>query len=43
MIYHGNDFKISEDIHLVENEEGTVIVAGSTTKEKDSLGDIPII
>lgn len=41
--YHGNDFKISDDIQLIENDAGSKIIAGDISKNHDSLGNIPII
>ena len=43
MIYQGNDFKIDEDIRLIENDSDCVIVAGSGSPNQDSLGNLPII
>ena len=43
VIYLGNDFKINEDIRLIENEGGSVVVAGTDSSSHDSLGNIPVI
>ncbi|MFC1996906.1 hypothetical protein ACFLXI_04780 [Chloroflexota bacterium] len=43
MIYHGNDFKIIEDIHLIESDSGNLIIAGTGSSNQDSLGNIPIL
>ena len=41
--YQGNDFNIGEDIRLIENDGGSVIVAGKASSGQDSLGNLPII
>lgn len=41
--YQGNDFKISDDIQLIESDSGSKIIAGEVSKNRDSLGNIPII
>ncbi len=43
IIYQGNDFKVNEDIQLIESGDGNVIVAGKTSSNQDLLGDLPII
>jgi len=43
IIYQGNDFKINEDIHLIENDDSNVIIVGETSSNQDSLGYIPVI
>jgi hypothetical protein len=42
LIYQGNDFKVDEDIRLIENDSGSVIVAGADSPNQDSLGRVPI-
>ena len=42
LIYQGNDFKISDDIRLIENDSGGIIIAGEASANQDSLGNIPI-
>ena len=39
--YLGNDFKVSEDIRLVDANGGCVILAGELPSDQDSLGDLP--
>ena len=41
--FQGNDFKISDDIQLIESDSGSKIIAGEVSKNRDSLGNIPII
>lgn len=43
MTYWGNDFKINEDICLIESDGGSVIIAGGTSSNQDFLGSLPII
>jgi len=43
MTYQGSDFKIKDDIQLIEKNGDNIIIAGSESAEQDSLGDIPII
>ena len=43
IIYLGNDFKILDDIQLIENDGGIQIITGEGSKNQDSLGNIPII
>ena len=47
IIYKGNDFKINEEIRLIEKDDGAdngcVIIAGDAQSSQDSLGNIPII
>ena len=40
--FQGNDFKISDDIQLIESDSGSKIIAGEVSKNRDSLGNIPI-
>ena len=42
IIYQGNDFKVNEDIKLIEKDGGNIIIASGISSEKDSLGDLPI-
>ena len=41
--YQGNDFRINDDIHLIESDSGSNIIAGDVSKDRDSLENIPII
>ena len=43
VIYQGNDFQVNEDIQLIENDDGNIIVAGQALSNQDSLGNLPII
>jgi len=43
MVYQGNDFKIDEDISLIEIDGESVIVTGEISSKHDSLGNLPII
>jgi hypothetical protein len=39
--YLGNDFRIKEDVRLVEMTGGNVILAGDVSSKQDALGNIP--
>jgi hypothetical protein len=41
--YQGNDFKVRDDIQLIESNNDTKIVAGKESNSQDSLENIPII
>jgi len=43
VIYQGNDFQVNEEIQLIENDDGNIIVAGKALSNQDSLGNLPII
>ncbi len=43
IVYQGNDFKILEDIRLVEKDGSNVIIAGPSTSDQDALGNLPVI
>jgi hypothetical protein len=43
MAYQGNDFKVIADIRLIEKDGDSVIVAGETSSNQDTLGNLPII
>ena len=41
--YQGNDFRVRDDIQIIENDSDIKIIAGKATKKQDSLENIPII
>ena len=41
--YQGNDFQVHDDIQIIENDSDVKIVAGKTSKNQDSLENVPII
>ena len=41
--YQGNDFRVRDDIQLIESDNDIKIVAGKESKSHDSLENIPII
>jgi hypothetical protein len=41
--YLGSDFKVGEDVRLIEKDDKNVIVVGDVSSNHDSLGNLPII
>lgn len=41
--YQGNDFRVHDDIQIIEIDSDIKIVAGKTSKNQDSLENVPII
>ena len=39
--YLGNDFRIKDDVRLVELNGGNVVLAGDISSKQDSLGNLP--
>ena len=41
--YQGNDFRVHDDIQIIENNSDIIIVAGKASTNQDSLENVPII
>ena len=41
--YQGNDFRVHDEIQIIENDNDIKIIAGKASENQDSLENVPII